>query len=291
MNINPVFEKEIKRHTRSIKISMVVCASNLLLGSIALTCFFGESTAVGFMRAASYAMPARCYMMMAYALFAMILVSVPAITGGAISLERERKTLDVLLTTNLNPWKIIFGKLESALSMVFLLVFSALPAIALIFAFGGISFWDLFLLIGILLVTGIYVGSLGICCSVVFKKTTLATVMSYVIVLLLLVGTAAAAGISFYVSKLQIAGQNIYVSPSAGKVIYLFLLNPLVSFVGLISQQIGNGHEVTAICNQFGNYYSDFVVSHIVPISIIIQMALSALFLTIAGRKINPLRK
>lgn len=43
MNINPVFEKEIKRHTRSIKISMVVCASNLLLGSIALTCFLEKA--------------------------------------------------------------------------------------------------------------------------------------------------------------------------------------------------------------------------------------------------------
>ncbi|HIU75975.1 MAG TPA: ABC transporter permease subunit [Candidatus Pelethocola excrementipullorum] len=291
MNINPVFEKEIKRHTRSIKISWIVCACNVLLGSIAITSFFGESAAFGSMRASNYSMPGRCYMMMAYALFAMILVAVPAITGGSISLERESKTLDVLLTTNLNPWKIIIGKLESALSVVFLLAFSTMPALALILAFGGINFWDIFWMIGILLVTGIYIGSLGICCSVVFKRTTIATVMTYVFVLIFLVGTIAAAGMGFHVTKLQATAQDGGMIPSAGKLIYLFLLNPLVSFVGLISQQVGNGHEITTICNQFGNYHKDYIVTHMVWFSIGTQMFLSMIFLGIAGRKINPLRK
>lgn len=291
MNVNPVFEKEIKRHTRSIKISWIVCASNLVLGMIALTCFFGESSALGYMRASSYTMPVRCYMMMAYALFAMILIAVPAIAGGSISLEREQKTLDVLLTTNLNPWKIIYGKLESALSIVFLLTFSAFPAIALVFAFGGIQFIDLFFLLVILLLTGIYLGSLGICCSVIFKKTTIATVMSYVFMLLFLAGTIVAAGMGFYVSKIQGTGQAMASAPSAGAFIYLLLLNPLVSFVGLLSQQVGNGHEIVTICNQFGNYHQDFVVNHIVVFSVAAQLGLSLIFLVIAGRKINPLHK
>lgn len=292
MNLNPVFEKELKRNTRSIKISWIVFSCNIVLAAIAITCFFGQSAVSGSMRASDYSMPARCYMIMAYALFAMILVAVPAITGGSVSLERERKTLDVLLTTNLNPWRIITGKLESALSIVFLLAFSTMPAVALVLAFGGISFWDLFWLVGILMVTGIYIGSLGICCSVVFKRTTIATVMTYVFLLVFLVGTLAAVGMGFYVSRLQISvADHQNMGPSAGNLIYLMLLNPFVSFMGLISQQIGNGHEVSAICSQFGNYNGNYVVSNFVWFSIGVQMFLSAVFLFIAGRKINPLRK
>ncbi|WP_230397541.1 ABC transporter permease [Novisyntrophococcus fermenticellae] len=291
MNTNPVFEKDIKRHTRSIKISWIICGCNIVLATIAITSFFGEGAAPGVMRAGSYSMPARCYMLMAYALFAMILIAVPAITGGSISMEREARTLDVLLTTSLSPWKIITGKLESALSVVFLLTFSTLPALALVLVFGGISIWDLFLLVGILLVTGIYIGSLGICCSVTFKRTTIATVMTYMFVLFFLVGTVAAPAMGLYVARLQESVQPEQASPGAGKIIYLFLLNPLISFVGLISQQVGDGHEINTICNQFGNYKNDFIVSHMVWFSVGVQMLLSALFLFIAGRKINPLRK
>lgn len=291
MNLNPVFEKEIKRHTRSIRISWIVFAANLLMGSVAVTAFFGESTAAGAMRAADYSLPARCYMLMAYALFGMILVAVPAIAGGSVSLEREGRTLDVLLTTNLNPWKIISGKLEGALSVVFLLAFSTMPAIALVLAFGGINVWDLFFLVLIVMLGGIYVGSIGIFCSVVFRRTTVATVMSYVIVLLLVAGTVLAACMGYYVSRLDHIAQETLTAPTAGAAVYLLLLNPLTAYIGLLSQQIGSGHEVAVICSQFGNYNNDAIVQNMVLLSVAVQMAVSFVLLVIAGRRINPLRR
>lgn len=291
MNLNPVFEKEIKRHTRSIRISWIVFAANLLMGSVAVMAFFGESTAAGVMRSADYSMPARCYMLMAYALFGMILVAVPAIAGGSISLEREGRTLDVLLTTNLNPWKIITGKLEGALSVVFLLAFSTMPAIALVLAFGGINVWDLFFLVLIVLLGGIYIGSIGIFCSVIFRRTTVATVMSYVIVLLLAAGTVLGACMAYYVSRLGQIAQETLTVPTAGAGVYLLLLNPLVTYVGLLSRQVGNGHEVAMICSQFGNYNSDWIVRNMIPLSITVQLGVSFLLLVIAGRRINPLHR
>ena len=47
MNRNPVFEKEIKRNTRSIRISLIVFGCNLLLGGIALICFFWRKQCAG----------------------------------------------------------------------------------------------------------------------------------------------------------------------------------------------------------------------------------------------------
>ena len=68
--------------------------------------------------AISYSVPMNCYILMTYLLFILVVLSVPAVAGGSISLEREKKTLDVLLTTNLNPWRIITGKLEASLGVV-----------------------------------------------------------------------------------------------------------------------------------------------------------------------------
>ena len=76
--------------------------------------------------------------------------------------ERERKTLDLLLTTHLSPWKIILGKLGSSLCLIFLISFSTLPVIGLVLIYGGITLVNLFQLILNLVITGIFIGSIGI---------------------------------------------------------------------------------------------------------------------------------
>ena len=145
---------------------------------VAFVCYFGESSQLGYLAPVSYSVPMNCYILMTYLLFILVVLSVPAVAGGSISLEREKKTLDVLLTTNLNPWRIITGKLEASLGVVLILTVSALPVLSLVVVFGGIGLGGLLLMAGGLLLTGIFVGSIGIFCSVVFKRTTLATVLS-----------------------------------------------------------------------------------------------------------------
>ena len=188
MRLNPVFEKEMKRNSRSSRISWIIFVCNLLLAVVAFVCYFGESSQLGYLAPVSYSVPMNCYILMTYLLFILVVLSVPAVAGGSISLEREKKTLDVLLTTNLNPWRIITGKLEASLGVVLILTVSALPVLSLVVVFGGIGLGGLLLMAGGLLLTGIFVGSIGIFCSVVFKRTTLATVLSYVIVVFLVVG-------------------------------------------------------------------------------------------------------
>jgi len=39
----------------------------------------------------------------------MLMFIMPAITSGTISGERERRTLDLMLTTGLNSWEIVAG--------------------------------------------------------------------------------------------------------------------------------------------------------------------------------------
>lgn len=291
MKINPVFEVEIKKNTRTVRISWIITVCNLLLGAIALICFFGESSVDGYMMPKSYTMPMRCYMMMAYLLFFLLLLTIPVIAGASVSMEREKRTLDLLMTTKLNPWRIIVGKLEASLGIIFVIAFSAMPALALIMVFGGIGLLDLFALVLILLVFGVFIGSIGIFCSVIFRKTTVATLMAYVFVLAFVVGTIAVVALIYYLQLLQGQGAAETAQPDVGGAIYLFLLNPFLTFSGLLSQQIGSGQELVMLCNLFGDYSDGFMVRHMIPAGVAVQLGMAAVFLTAAGKNLNPLNR
>ena len=67
----------------------------------------------------------------------LVLVLAPAFTTGAISSEREKQTLDLLVTTPLSTLGMVIGKLLSALSYVFILIIASVPLMALVFVFGS----------------------------------------------------------------------------------------------------------------------------------------------------------
>lgn len=291
MRMNPVLENEMKRNMRSMKSSWVVFGINLLLTIISVAAYFGTASPGGYLSSGQYRYPVKCYMIIAYTLFFMICLLVPGITGGSIAIERERKTLDILLTTHLSPWKIVFGKLESSLSMIFLIGFSTLPAVSLILIFGGVSVIDLLSLVVILVISGIFIGSIGIFCSAMIRKSTVATVVSYVIVMMLILGTVAVLMAGYYFLEIRAQQMGIYDSVNMGNGIYLLLLNPLCSYFGLLSHQVGSGNELLEICNYYGEYSGSTGVRHMLLISILVQILLSAILLYAAGKNINPLRK
>lgn len=291
MRLNPVFEKEMKRNSRSGRISWIIFVCNLLLALVAFICYFSESGQLGYLAPTSYSVPINCYILMTYLLFLLVVLSIPAVAGGSVSQEREKKTLDVLLTTNLNPWRIITGKLEASLGVVFILTVSALPVLSLVVVFGGVGLGGLLLMAGGLLFTGIFIGSIGIFCSVMFRRTTVATVLSYVIVVFLVVGTCACTGLAYYASMLQTQSSVYYENADVGSTIYLLLLNPFTTFVGIISRQLGNGRELEQLCNLLGDYGQNPLIHYLPEASCTVQFLLSALLLFLAGRKLNPLNK
>lgn len=291
MRMNPVLENDMKRNMRSMKSSWVVFGINLLLTIISVAAYFGTASPGGYLSSGQYRYPVKCYMLIAYTLFFMIYLLVPGIAGGSIAIERERKTLDILLTTHLSPWKIVLGKLESSLSMIFLIAFSTLPAVSLILIFGGVSVVDLLALVVILVISGIFIGSVGIFCSAMIRKSTVATIVSYVIVMMLILGTVAILMAGHYFLEARAQQMGNYNSVNMGRWIFLLLLNPLFSYFGLLSHQVGSGNELLEICNYFGEYSGSMVVRHMLLISIMVQIVLSAVLLYAAGKNINPLRK
>ena len=63
----------------------------------------------------------------------------PSLTCGAISGERERHSLDMVLASRLTSFEIVAGKLGYALYYLVLLLFVSLPISSVSFFFGGVS--------------------------------------------------------------------------------------------------------------------------------------------------------
>lgn len=117
-----------------------------------------------------------------------VLVLAPASTAGAISLEREKQTLDLLTTTPISTLAIILGKLLSALGWVLLLVLASIPVTALVFTFGGVGPEDLVRAYAVLLATALVFGSIGLFVSALVKRTQAATVINLVLTIAVTVG-------------------------------------------------------------------------------------------------------
>ena len=113
----------------------------------------------------------------------------PASTAGAITLEREKQTLELLVTTPISSLAIVIGKLLSALIYVFLLIAASIPLMAVVFVFGGVGPEDVVRGYIVLIVAALGLGSFGLFCSSLVKRTTASTAITIFGVLAITIGT------------------------------------------------------------------------------------------------------
>ena len=113
----------------------------------------------------------------------------PAFTAGAISLEREKQTLDMLSATPISSLAIVIGKLLSALTYVFILIVASIPLTAMVFVFGGIAPDEVLRGYIVLFASAIGLGSLGLFISALMQRTQAATVVTFFGVMALTMGS------------------------------------------------------------------------------------------------------
>ena len=128
----------------------------------------------------------------ALSIFQLVLVCfiAPAFTAGQISLEREKQTLDLLVSTPLRPTAIVLGKLVAALASVVRMIVAALPIVAIVLMYGGATVGDLVRQQVVLLATALILGAIGLFYSALLKRTQAATVLTYITMLAMTLGTA-----------------------------------------------------------------------------------------------------
>ena len=113
----------------------------------------------------------------------------PAFTAGQISMEREKQTLDLLISTPMRPGAIVIGKLAAALAFVVLMIVAAVPITAIVLMYGGASIDDVVRQQLVLLATALMLGTVGLFFSALLKRTQAATVLTYITMLVLTLGT------------------------------------------------------------------------------------------------------
>jgi ABC-type transport system involved in multi-copper enzyme maturation permease subunit len=113
--------------------------------------------------------------------FGLVVLLTPGYTAGAIADEKERKTLEFLLATDLRNREIVLGKLASRLAHLTLLILGGLPVLSALQFMGGV---DPNLLLAGFAGTGVTMVSLsavGILCSVQARRGREAIVMTYLV--------------------------------------------------------------------------------------------------------------
>jgi ABC-type transport system involved in multi-copper enzyme maturation permease subunit len=76
------------------------------------------------------------YLLLQYVL---VLLLTPAYVGSAIAEEKERRTLEFLMATDLRNHEIILGKVASRLGNLLMFLLAGLPVLAFVLFFGGVD--------------------------------------------------------------------------------------------------------------------------------------------------------
>lgn len=202
--INPVLLKELRQRFRTEKTAWLLALYLLVIGAFVLgSMYLNWRSSPGIFQ------PDRSrelFIMLSVTQLVLLGFVVPGLTAGVISGERERQTLNVLLTTRLTPRQIIWSKLASSCAFVVLLVVATLPLYSIVFMSGGIAPGQVLGVFGFYLVTMFLFGCLGVTCSAFFKRTGLSTVTAYGLAFALSAGTGFLAVFLYEMNRLQARG-------------------------------------------------------------------------------------
>lgn len=174
---NPVYDKEIHAELFSqgtLMLRLVIQISMLL--------------AIPLMATFLFIMPKYCAWYICYVLVFNILVA-PVFSAGSLTSERERQTLELLLTTVLQPWQIMWGKLLAGFRVSYVLTMFLMWPMVLAFILGfqmyGTNWMSVVCFFLIVFAAAVFNSVSALLCSAICKKTSVAMLLSYSVLILL----------------------------------------------------------------------------------------------------------
>ncbi len=170
---NPVFDKELRSEIFSqgtLMLRLVVQVSMFLALPLMAFCLYWKVEWAPWY--------------IAYVLLFNVLVG-PVFSAGSVTSERERQTLDLLLTTIISPFQILWGKLIAGLRVSSVLTSFLVWPVLLAWAMGSFG-WENVLSVpaymAVILLTCLTTATVALFCSVLFRKTATSMMTSYLII-------------------------------------------------------------------------------------------------------------
>lgn len=167
---NPIYDKEIHAELFSqgtLMLRLVIQISMLLAIPLMAVLLFFRTHLAGWY--------------IGYVVVFNILVA-PVFTAGMISSERERQTLDLLLTTIVSPWQILWGKWIAGFRVAFVLTMFLMWPVLLAFILNpdlAKNWLAILVYVAIIIVAAVFNSVLALFCSTLFRKTSVAMMMTY----------------------------------------------------------------------------------------------------------------
>jgi ABC-type transport system involved in multi-copper enzyme maturation permease subunit len=182
-NANPIYDKEIRSEIFSQGTLMLRAVIQISMG-----------LALPVMAVCLFMRPWLAPFYIAYVLLFNMLVG-PVFLAASVTSERERATLDLLLTTLITPWQMLWGKLLSGLRVSSVLT-SFLMWPVFLACIMPLDYWSnlptmagYFLIFGLTCVT---TSMTALFCSTLFRKSATSLMATYVIIAMLFLAPSAA---------------------------------------------------------------------------------------------------
>lgn len=243
---NPVYDKEIRSE---------LFGRGTLMLRLVIQLSMGLAWAV--MALALFIYPHLAAWYAAYVLLFAMLVS-PVFAAGAVTGERERQTLELLLTTPLNPLKILAAKLVAALRVgLALTALVACPVVLAMVLLPTVYWQNRATLAGyfaVIVLTTVTAAVLALAVSVAVRKTVTATAVSYLALMVLFVGPLAAA---------LLAGLSDASPAVVGQIEALQSLSPfaVVFRLPLVMPEAALGPPPASVLGRFAAFYTAFDIA------------------------------
>ena len=173
---NPVYDKEVRSEIFSQGTRMLRLVIQLSMG-----------LAIPIMAFCLFMVPQWAPWFIAYVVVFNMLVG-PVFSAGSVTSERERETLDLLLTTTLSPGSIIWGKLAAGLrvsSVLTLFLAWPLALACLLVSYYWTCLPSMAAFLCVILLSCLTTSVIALFCSVLFRKTSHSLMTSYLVIIFL----------------------------------------------------------------------------------------------------------
>ncbi|MBP5269567.1 MAG: ABC transporter permease [Clostridia bacterium] len=223
----------------------------------------------------------------------------PAVAGTAISSEREKQTMDLLLCSQMMPRDVVIGKFLSSISWVMLVSVSLLPSYSVIYMIGGVPARAIiFSLLYIMWLTAA-MATFAIFFSSVMRRSAGAVVVTYVVLFgIVSLNFSAIAGYYGLIGLMQ----SIYNSMHGYAAITtpfdwvdkficpLAWINPVIGFIVVL---VGSMEGVSDIADLlFGMMTNNMTLDAILILvgNLVFYTLIGLFMLRLAARAVDPLR-
>lgn len=297
MRLNPIVKRDVRVQSRSMKICWGVFIYELILALVFFVAMMVIEQGNRYSTNNIYSALVWLYPVLAITQFIILGIVVPVRTASSISGERERQTFDIMMTTGMTPFSIIWGKVMTAIVQSMFFVVASMPVMALSFVIGGMSWSYLFWFLGVALLVSFFAASIGILCSSLCKKSISAVIMSYAFYIIFFVGTVLPF-LFYSIAEASRSYQTGAVPNGYGENTALFfLLNPAVYLTEFFVKVMAGESVVGELSSLTGTTQNRGLIDHVITgnrwiiLSTILFLAVSFLFLLLAAKKINPIKK